>query len=188
MCGGCLGQRCGMGDDCIAGLGTNAGHLLERAVLGSQHDVGEAVRLKVLPDLHGALRPDARHARQLDEAVGHLLARALEQVPDSLVELTRVPGIGAKGAMKIWQHLEPDSFADIVLAAENGTLKEVPGVGAKASDAVIAHAAALAEAPAAHAGVAVIRRDTAAALVTSVTGLLHEHVTELQHVHVGGAY
>ncbi len=57
--------------------------------------------------------------------------------PPGLVEITRLPGFGPKRARKLFDELGIASLDALRDAAENERLREVPGFGAKAEEAVL---------------------------------------------------
>src|SRR5207248_146112 len=57
--------------------------------------------------------------------------------PPGLVEITRLPGFGPKRARKLFDELGIASLDALREAAENERLREVPGFGAKAEEAVL---------------------------------------------------
>jgi DNA polymerase (family X) len=64
------------------------------------------------------------------------------KIPSGLVEVTRIPGLGPKRARLLHDHLGVSSLEDLKRAAEDGSLKDVPGFGQKAEDNVLAALAA----------------------------------------------
>jgi DNA polymerase (family X) len=64
------------------------------------------------------------------------------KIPAGLVEVTRIPGLGPKRARLLYDHLGISSLEDLKRAAEDGSLKDVPGFGQKAEDNVLAALAA----------------------------------------------
>jgi DNA polymerase (family 10) len=64
------------------------------------------------------------------------------RIPSGLVALTRIPGLGPKRARLLYDTLGVESLDDLRKAAEAGTLKDVPGFGAKAEENVKAALAA----------------------------------------------
>jgi DNA polymerase (family X) len=59
------------------------------------------------------------------------------KIPAGLVEVTRIPGLGPKRARLLYDHLGITSLDDLRQAAEDGTLKDVPGFGSKAEENVM---------------------------------------------------
>jgi DNA polymerase (family 10) len=64
-------------------------------------------------------------------------AKLKQRFPASLVELTRLPGVGPKTALKIHESLGISSVDDLRDAAESGRLKGVKGLGAKVEQNVL---------------------------------------------------
>src|SRR5918993_1310395 len=64
------------------------------------------------------------------------------RIPSGLVEVTRIPGLGPKGANLLHDELGVSSIEELREAAEDGRLKDVKGFGKKAEENVIAAFAA----------------------------------------------
>jgi DNA polymerase (family 10) len=58
--------------------------------------------------------------------------------PATLVEVTRVPGVGPKTARRLWDELEIASLEDLKEAAEEEKIRGVKGLGPKAEENVLA--------------------------------------------------
>jgi DNA polymerase (family 10) len=58
--------------------------------------------------------------------------------PPTLVEVTRVPGIGPKTARLLWEELQISSLEDLKKAAEEEKIRDVKGLGPKAEENVLA--------------------------------------------------
>jgi DNA polymerase (family X) len=58
--------------------------------------------------------------------------------PPTLVEVTRVPGIGPKTARLLWEELQISSVEDLKKAAEGEKIRDVKGLGPKAEENVLA--------------------------------------------------
>ena len=58
--------------------------------------------------------------------------------PATLVEVTRVPGIGPKTARLLWEELQISSLEDLKKAAEEEKIRDVKGLGPKAEENVLA--------------------------------------------------
>jgi DNA polymerase (family 10) len=54
-----------------------------------------------------------------------------DQAPDSVLELVRIPGVGAKTARFLFQNYGVFSLKALKLAIEEGKLKDAPGIGPK---------------------------------------------------------
>jgi DNA polymerase (family X) len=64
------------------------------------------------------------------------------KIPAGLVEITRIPGLGPKRVRLLHDHLGVSSLDDLRRAADDGSLKDVPGFGQKAEENVLAALAA----------------------------------------------
>lgn len=58
--------------------------------------------------------------------------------PPTLIEVTRVPGMGAKTARRLYDELEIASLEDLKTAAEAERIRELKGLGAKVEENVLA--------------------------------------------------
>jgi DNA polymerase (family X) len=58
--------------------------------------------------------------------------------PPTLIEVTRVPGLGAKTAKRLYEELEIASLEDLKAAAEGERIREVKGLGPKVEENVLA--------------------------------------------------
>lgn len=65
-------------------------------------------------------------------------AKLKQRFPPTLIEVTRVPGVGAKTARLLFEELGVASLADLEEAAEGRRLRDVKGLGPKAEDNVLA--------------------------------------------------
>jgi DNA polymerase (family X) len=58
--------------------------------------------------------------------------------PPTLIEVTRVPGLGAKTAKRLFDELEVSSLEDLKTAAEGERIRDVKGLGPKVEENVLA--------------------------------------------------
>jgi len=58
--------------------------------------------------------------------------------PPTLIEVTRVPGVGPKTARRLFEELEISSMDDLKTAAEGERVRDVKGLGAKAEENILA--------------------------------------------------
>jgi DNA polymerase (family 10) len=58
--------------------------------------------------------------------------------PPTLIEVTRVPGVGAKTAKRLFDELDVCSMEDLKAAAEGERVRHVKGLGAKAEENILA--------------------------------------------------
>jgi DNA polymerase (family 10) len=84
--------------------------------------------------------------KTLAEKIGALLStgeipaavKLKAKFPPTLIEVTRVPGVGAKTARHLWEALEISSIEDLKSAAEAQRVREVKGLGPKAEENILA--------------------------------------------------
>jgi DNA polymerase (family 10) len=62
----------------------------------------------------------------------------LAEVPRSLIELMRLPGLGPKKAKKVFDELEIGSVDELETAAREGRIAAIPGFGAKSQEKILA--------------------------------------------------
>ncbi|MBT3344472.1 MAG: DNA polymerase/3'-5' exonuclease PolX [Gemmatimonadetes bacterium] len=60
-----------------------------------------------------------------------------EQIPETLLDLLRIPGLGTKKVKAIYDALSIASIADLAAACEDGRLDELPGFGAKTQQNIL---------------------------------------------------
>lgn len=86
-------------------------------------------------------------ARHITELVVRGALTALddlaEQVPRSLIQLMRLPGVGPKRARTLWETLGIETVADLRRAAEAQRVRGVPGFGPKTEAKILAGIATL---------------------------------------------
>ncbi|HEV2852941.1 MAG TPA: DNA polymerase/3'-5' exonuclease PolX [Thermoanaerobaculia bacterium] len=92
-----------------------------------------------LTDLPGIGKEMASHIREMVET-GTLGFRdeLLAEVPRSLIELMRLPGLGPKKAKKIHDELQISSVEELEAAAKEGRVASLPGFGAKSQEKILA--------------------------------------------------
>ena len=72
-------------------------------------------------------------------------AKLKAKYPPSLIEVTHVPGLGAKTARRLYEELGVASVEDLKAAAEAGKVRKLKGLGAKVEENVLAALRHLAE-------------------------------------------
>jgi DNA polymerase (family 10) len=60
-----------------------------------------------------------------------------DEIPESLIELTRLPGIGAKKVRRLWEVLDVRTIADLERAATDGRVADLEGFGAKSQQKIL---------------------------------------------------
>src|SRR6266516_3484416 len=70
------------------------------------------------------------------------LARRRERVPAGVVEFLRLPGVGPKTAARIWTQLGITTLDGLRVAAEEGRLRELSGMGQRSEEKILGALAA----------------------------------------------
>jgi DNA polymerase (family X) len=110
-----------------------------RAIRDAGVSVEEMARQGKVEELSGVGRTIAEKIDALLETGSIPSADKLKaKIPAGLVEITRIPGLGPKRAKLLHDHLGVTSLDDLRRAAEDGSLKDVPGFGKKAEENVLA--------------------------------------------------
>jgi DNA polymerase (family 10) len=91
--------------------------------------VADEEDLTALPGIGKEL---ARHITEL-VTTGEMgvLAELRENVPSTLVQIMRLPGVGPKSARKLWDELGVETVDELKSAAEEGRVSELKGFGEK---------------------------------------------------------
>jgi DNA polymerase (family X) len=94
---------------------------------------------RALTDLPGIGREMANHIKEMVET-GTLGFRdeLLAEVPRSLIELMRLPGLGPKKARRVFDELQIGSVDELEAAAKEGRIAALPGFGAKSQEKILA--------------------------------------------------
>jgi len=107
-------------------------------------DINEVWRqgqLRQIPGVGEAL------AKKLDEllSTGQLgyLANLQEEIPVGVVSLLSIPEVGPKTARLLWEKLGVLSVADVEVAAREGRLRGLPGLGARSEERILQGIASL---------------------------------------------
>jgi len=91
-----------------------------------------------LTQIPGVGKDIARHIETLETQGETLLFRELAfDVPISLLELTRLPGLGAKKAKTLWEELSIETIDDLDEAAKAGRVAALPGFAEKTEQKVV---------------------------------------------------
>lgn len=89
----------------------------------------------------------AKITELLNTGVLKFRERLREQVPDGVLTIMRVPGVGPKTALRLYRELEIADVAALESAARNGDLRKVKGFGPKLETKILEGLAAQASAP-----------------------------------------
>jgi DNA polymerase (family 10) len=113
----------------------NAARLLRGLKAEAAVLLAEGKDLTELPGIGEDLAGKIREA--VDTGGVEILKRLSRQLPASLVELLRLPGLGPKRAKLLHDKLGIDSLAELRRAAEAGRLRTVKGLGAKTEERLL---------------------------------------------------
>ncbi|MDH4103259.1 MAG: DNA polymerase/3'-5' exonuclease PolX [Thermoleophilia bacterium] len=65
------------------------------------------------------------------------LTRRRQRVPAGVVDFLRLPGVGPKTAARFWTQLGITSLPSLKAAADDGRLRELPGMGARSEEKIL---------------------------------------------------
>ncbi len=94
---------------------------------------------KPLPKLAG-IGPDLSAKIQEFAATGRLAAldRLRKEVPAGVTELLQLPGLGPKRVRALYEELHVHSLPQLLRAARDGRIRELPGFGSKTEERIVA--------------------------------------------------
>jgi DNA polymerase (family 10) len=117
--------------EALRGLAEDAAVLAQRGELTAVPGIGKAIAEKI-QELIGSGRLE-------------FLQRLEEEIPPTLLELLRVPGVGPKKVAVFWKEVGVLTLADLEKAARDGRIRKLPGMGEKSETAILTGIAALAQ-------------------------------------------
>ena len=115
----------------LRGLAEDVSALAARGELTAVPGIGKAIAEKIT-ELLGSGKLE-------------FLQRLEEEVPPSLLEMLRVPGVGPKKVALFWKESGLLNLAALETAAKAGKLRGLPGLGEKSESAILAGIATLAQ-------------------------------------------
>lgn len=115
----------------LRGLAEDAAVLAGRGELTAVPGIGKAIAEKI---------QEINRTGRLE-----FLQRLEEEIPPSLLEMLRVPGVGPKKAAMFWKQAGLLNLADLQKAAAEGRLRRLPGMGEKSEKAILAGIADLSQ-------------------------------------------
>jgi DNA polymerase (family 10) len=125
-----------LGEDSFkVGAYRRAARVLEQEPYPAEALVAEG-RLQELRGIGKAIA--TKVADLLREGRSPYLERLREQVPDSVTELLKVPGIGPRTAGRLWREMGISNLAELEAAARSGALRGKPGIGGKTEANILA--------------------------------------------------
>jgi DNA polymerase (family X) len=113
----------------LASLGTEASELVQAGTIQEVPGIGKAIAEKI--------------EELLDTGKLNFLERLLDQVPETLIDLLRVPDMGPKKVSLVWQQAGVTNLAELEAAARAGKLRTLSGMGEKSEAKILAGIEAL---------------------------------------------
>jgi DNA polymerase (family 10) len=107
-----------------------------RETAESVWSLSEQGRLTELDDIGDTIATKVAELRETGTM--QALEKLRGRVPESLVEIVRLPGLGAKTARRLWQELDITTLADLEAAARAGRLKGFAGFGERKEQQLLA--------------------------------------------------
>ena len=103
--------------------------------------IDEGVDLKKIPGIGKAINDKIREFNQ----TGHVSSydKLVEELPQGVLDLMDIPGIGPKTAMLIGKDLGISNIEGVEQAIGDGRLASLPGMGQKAADSILRHIQAI---------------------------------------------
>src|SRR5436190_22087652 len=109
----------------------------------SVEELARAGRATELPGVGKTL--EQKIIALLDDGEIPSAAKLKQKFPPSLIEVTMVPGVGAKTARRLYDELGVTSLEDLRVAAEQERIRELKGLGPKVEENVLASLGKLAD-------------------------------------------
>lgn len=101
-------------------------------------DLGELVESGKLTSIKGIGKNLADHITELYKT-GHLkeYEKMVKTIPEGLLEMLSIPGVGAKKVKVFWEKLEVTNIGELEYACQENRLRDLPGFGQKSQDKVL---------------------------------------------------
>ena len=109
----------------------------------SVEELARADRATELPGIGKTL--EQKIVALLEDGEIPAAAKLKQKFPPSLIEVTRVPGVGSKTARRLYDELGVSSLDELRAAAEEQRIRQVKGLGPKAEENVLAALGRLAD-------------------------------------------
>jgi DNA polymerase (family 10) len=99
-------------------------------------EVAAAGRLREIPGIGEGISAAVAQILQTGSFDAHI--QLTERIPESLVELITIPGVGAKTALRLYTELGIDSLPALEAALVSGRVRSAKGLGARAEATMLA--------------------------------------------------
>ncbi len=113
----------------------NAARIVESHSTPLRRMIEEKADLTELPGVGKGIAADI--TQLVSEGRLNTLDGLAKEIPLSLIELTRLPGVGAKRARKLWEELEIETIDQLERGASDGRVAELAGFGAKSQEKIL---------------------------------------------------
>ena len=110
----------------VRNITTPLDEFLEQALSGKIKGIGKGIQ-EVLQEIH-------------DTGETSVITELRSEVPEALLQLVKIPGLGAKKARKLHEELKIETIDELIEAGEEGRISEIKGFGGKASEKIVAGA------------------------------------------------
>ena len=114
----------------------NAARTVESHAVPLRRMVEEGTDLTELPAIGKGIAADIGELVETGDL--GVLEELAGEIPASLIDLTRLPGLGPKKARKLWQELGVETMEDLERAARAGEVASLSGFGVKTQAALLA--------------------------------------------------
>lgn len=109
-----------------------------RAIEGVEGEPAQWIAEDRLKGVKGVGKGMIDHAREWVENGGLEIHRELKsELPAGLLDMVRIPGLGAKKVKALWRELDIDSIEKLQAAAESGAVAELAGFGKKSAEKIL---------------------------------------------------
>jgi DNA polymerase (family 10) len=109
-----------------------------RILKGLSDDINELIKNGQLTDLKGIGRGIANFIYEIDQSgEPEELQKLKEEIPSSLLELLKIPGMGAKKVKLVWEKLNILTIGELEYACKENRLVDLEGFGEKTQQKII---------------------------------------------------
>ena len=113
----------------------NAVRTIEAQTVPMRKLVEEGANLTELPAIGKGMAENIEEI--IRTGVLGVLSELSEQIPEGLIDLVKLPGLGSKKARKLWEELGIESIEDLEKAAAEGRISELVGFGMKTEERIL---------------------------------------------------
>ncbi|MBI4124595.1 MAG: DNA polymerase/3'-5' exonuclease PolX [Deltaproteobacteria bacterium] len=109
-----------------------------RTIGGLTQEIGDLIKKKQLIELPGIGKNLAAHIEELHKT-GKVkeYVKILKSVPEGILEMLDIPGLGPKKVKAVWEKLDLTSIGDLELACQHGNVATLEGFGQKTQEKIL---------------------------------------------------